>query len=1022
MIKSLKCHLTVFLLLFGTVFISSELFAQEFTVKSIDSSSIHQHVGGEKCGHGILEARLEKQVGYFASKPYFESWIDKKIESRRNSPQVLSRTQNDPIRIPVVVHIIHSGTTLGQGSNIPDSQVFEQIRVLNEDFNRTNADASRTPTEFLPVAGSANIEFVLARQDEQGLPTTGIVRVQGPKSTYSPDDATLIGQTSQWNPEEYLNIWVVPLVQPFIGYASFPISDLPGLNFAPTSVITDGVTVDYRFFGVGGNAVGSSLGRTATHEVGHYLGLRHIWGDGGCGVDDFVEDTPPQDNSNNSCNSNPSRFSCGTNDMIQNYMDYTPDACMNIFTLGQIERFHVVLENSPRRTTLVNNRATEDPVLPDFDLGILRVIQPSDFACEPLIQPAIEVLNAGEQRLTSARIQLLVNGVMAENKNVTFNLETGDSEEIIFNEVALPQESNQVIFRITSVNGVADQNPDNNEAITNPVIQGNIELPYALDLAQFPEQWVVDNPDGEITWSDTQVTINGQTQDAVVINHYDYEAQGQLDYFISPKIDLTRYPNAQLVFEVAYGPYAQSGFQDRLLVAVSPDCGGSFDINSATYNKFGTRLETSQPTLDEFVPTDASQFRTELFNLNEFADLGSVRLAIVTQNGYGNNLYLKNIRILPNEEFNYKAEIINLVLPSPIVDGTQTQERVSIKNTGNLPLTSFLFSRSTNGSQVETFVASGSTLMPGDTTNLVGMRTTRTGKNRMDFTLFDPNFDMNGNNSNSLVRYIIEDAQTISSPWRQNFNNPGVLSSWNTLNPETDGPAWRTQATSSGEGPNNVLVFDSPVAGNSYWIASPIFDLSSRSQASLFFDLAAGEVSGTTKLQLLASENGGESYVEVWSASGTELSTVGVGASNPNTIGDFARKYVNLSDFAGTGKTEVRLAFALSGVSASDSPIYLDNLELFLSANPNPVIPAEGRTVLFPNPASDFFNLAFNLSSFETVNIQIISSSGALIQDIDYPQTLNQTYTFATELFGPGVYVIKITSDTVRETKRLIIN
>ena len=298
-----KSNLTLCLLalLFGVTFSFTPSFSQQFQVKNFSNastSSTHQN-HTEKCAHGVLEAKMEKELGYFASKSYFENWINQKIESRRNRIQVLGRTSEEVIKIPVVVHVLHSGSPIGEGSNIPTSQILEQIRILNEDFNRQNADAINTPAEFLPDAGVANIEFILALQDEKGLPTDGIVRIQGPKSIYSPDDATLVGQTSQWNPEEYLNIWVTQLAQPFIGYASFPISDLPGLNFPPVSGIIDGVTVDYRFFGVGGNAISASLGRTATHEVGHYLGLRHIWGDGGCGVDDFVEDTPLQDNSNN---------------------------------------------------------------------------------------------------------------------------------------------------------------------------------------------------------------------------------------------------------------------------------------------------------------------------------------------------------------------------------------------------------------------------------------------------------------------------------------------------------------------------------------------------------------------------------------------------------------------------------------------------------------------------------------------------------------------------------------------------
>lgn len=1021
-----KSQLTLFLLslLLGVIFSFSPSFSQQFKASQFtNSSSIVNHQNHtEKCAHEVLEAKMEKEVGYFASKPYFENWINEKIESRRNSPQVLARTNETSIKIPVVVHVLHAGSPIGEGANIPTSQILEQIRILNEDFNRQNVDAINTPEEFLPVAGIANIEFVLALQDEQGLPTDGIVRVQGPKSIYSPDDAVLVGQTSQWNPEEYLNIWVMQLVQPFIGYASFPISDLPGLNFPAVAEITDGVTVDYRFFGVGGNAISASLGRTATHEVGHYLGLRHIWGDGGCGVDDFVEDTPLQDNSNNTCNANPSRFSCESNDMIQNYMDYTPDACMNIFTKGQIERFNVVLENSPRRISLVNNRATEEPQLEDIDLGISRIIEPGNFACSPTVNPSIEVINTGNELLTSSVIEVLRNGVLIESKNFDFLLNTGESTTLDFSSFDLLPTSNEIKFTIIQVNGTTDNNPDNNELTSNPVIQVDVDLPYTYDLNSFPGQWTLENPDDLFTWDKTSLTIDGQEEEAIFIRHYEYEARGQLDYLISPRINLSEYPNAQLVFELAHGPYDQPGFADALFVAVSEDCGDNFDLVNASYQKTGTRLETSNPTLDEFIPSSSSQFRTELVNLSQYKELGSVRLAFITENGYGNNIYIKNVRILPNEEFNYSLEIEELITPNPVVDGTQSDEAVLIRNTGNLPVTSFLFSRSTNGSTIETFVANGSTALPGETFRLSGQRTTREGKNQMDFSIFDPNFDQNGNNGNEFRRYIIEDAQSITTPWRQNFNNLASTSIWQSLSPEEDREAWRVISSSGGEGNNSLLALTEPIPGNSYWYASPLFDLTSSRQASIFFDLASGEVSEGTVLRLLASTNGGENYSEVWAAMGSDLSTVSSGEANPNNVNDFARKFVNLSEFAGSGNSEIRIAFVLEGVTEGDSPVYLDNLELFLSANPNPVIPGEGTSILYPNPAREVFNLAFNVPLYETVNIQIISSTGAIIQDIDYPQTLNQTYSFSTELFRSGVYILKITSDSVQETKRLIIN
>ncbi|PZX50966.1 M43 family zinc metalloprotease [Algoriphagus chordae] len=1013
------------MLLLGAFFVLSTGFAQQFQTfditNQLNQTSSHSHE--EKCGHVILEKIMEKELGYFGSKPYFEKWINDKIEDKTLQPQILSRINADPILIPVVVHIIHNGNPLGQGANIPESQIQEQIRILNEDFQRSNADAVNTPAEFLPYAGMIDIEFVLAKQDPSGLPTDGITRTLGSKSSYDPrTDATIIGQTIQWDPNEYMNLYVTTLVSPYIGYASFPISDLPGLDGPPTASITDGVVIDYRFFGMGGNAVSASKGRTATHEVGHFFGLRHIWGDGGCGVDDFVTDTPDQDNSNSACSANASRYSCDSDDMIQNYMDYTPDACMNLFTKGQVERFEVVLANSPRRVTLVNNRATQEPILAENDLAIGNIIEPGVFVCTPLVSPSIELINAGENLLTSGRVELRRNGEVLESKRVTFNLNTGESIDVDFNEFSLLPNGNTIEFRITQANDQPDIVTGNNSKTISPIQEQAIELPYNTNLSTFPAPWTIANPDDLLTWEKKTLTISGTSQDVVYIRNYEYEAPGQLDYYTSPIVDLSKYPNAQLVFEVAYAQYDQAGYSDKLIVAVSQDCGNTFDLVNVPYSKTGQSLETSTATLDEFIPTNDSQFRTELVNLSDFADLGSVRFAFIAENAYGNDIYLRNIRILPTEEFKYDLSVDSVISPTPIFDGTNEAEVVSMTNRGNLPISSFRFETSTNSSPTQTYIASGTTVQPGESFTISTNNSTSEGKNKLKFVSSIPNFDQNGNNSDSITTYVIEDATTIPVPWRQNFNNSGAFSPWQTVNPESDDQPWTVSSVSAGEGPNNVAKVTTSKAGQSYWLGTPVFDLSVSSQASIFFDLAAGQVSPTTRLKVLASSNGGNAYTEVWSAIGAELSTVSIGEANPNSTGDYVRKYINLTEFAGTGNTKVRLAFVVEGGEESDSPIYLDNIELYLNANPEPVIPAVGMSLLYPNPAREVFNIAFNLPDYEDVTIQVISSTGALVQEIVYPSTLNQTYSFSTQLFSKGVFIVNISSNTVRDTRRLIIN
>lgn len=993
---------------------ASRTFSQNFFGKNF------QHIHDEQCAVNHLEKLQEEQLGIYGSKEYFESWMQGKVKDLRSKPAAQFRTQEEVKVIPVVVHVIHTGTAVGVGANISLSQIESQIRSLNEDFRRTNPDINQTPLEFQSVAADTQIEFVLAKQDPRGLPTDGINRVLGPKNTYDPNDAGLLGQLALWPPEEYLNIWVVPLVPPFIGYASFPLSNLPGLNFPATSRETDGVTVDYRYFGQGGSAVTGSRGRTLTHEVGHFLGLRHIWGDGDCSADDFVVDTPNQDGPNTICRSTP-RVTCGSRDMVENYMDYTTDICMNLFTIGQTERMQVVLANSPRRASLVNNRATREPILQANDLGIERLINPQDFICDAVIVPEVQVFNAGNNRINSAALEIRNNGALLQRLSVTLDLGTGDSQIIAFNPITLNSSNNNFEVNIVEVNQTSDGNPNNDSATSNPILQAAITLPYTFRMDSFGNEWVIDNPDNSLTWEKVTLNLSGTPQEVIRMQHYEYDANGQLDFLISPQINLSAFPNAQLSFKMAYAPYNIQGFGDFLFVAISTDCGNTFEIVDAPYKKDRVFLQTSEPTLNEFIPSREEQFRREIVNLSQYAESGSIRLAFITRNGFGNNIYLKDIEIFPQETFRYDLKMTELIKPTPISNGSHDQESILLINTGNLEISGFVFKRSTNNAPLQSFLARGQNLQPGDSTLINLPRSSNIdGSNRLSYRLESPNFDQNPRPDIRLDRFFVINQELIRSPWRQNFNNIFSLSPWISLNPESNGTSWELSALQTGTS-QNVVRLQTGVDNNSFWLGSPLFDLTSSSQAALFFDIAAGIISPNTRLKVLASTDGGITYQQVFSKSGNDLVTVPGAQVNPNNPSDYRREYVNLTSFAGRNRAMVRVAFVLEGGDENNDPVYLDNVELFLSANPEPVDPGLGNTIIYPNPANGLFNIVFNLPRFETVNIQIISATGTIVHDVDYPNTLNQTYTFSAENFSKGLFVVKITSQSITETRKLIL-
>ncbi|MFN0202142.1 MAG: M43 family zinc metalloprotease, partial [Bacteroidia bacterium] len=339
----------------------------------------HEHNASEKkvrCYTMEAEARRIANNPNAETLDEFEGWLQKQMAD----PKVQAKARA-VYNIPVIVHIIHNGTGVGSGQNLSQSQIYSQFDVLNEDFRRTNADAANTPSVFTGVGADCEINFCKATVDPSGnaLTEPGIHRVNRNTAGFSAPpysdtylDGTIKPATS-WDPTKYLNIWVCDLGQQLLGYAQFPTgSGLSGLAGGTTTANTDGVVILYSAFGrIGNVAAPYNKGRTATHEVGHWLGLRHVWGDGNCATD-YVTDTPTQQQDNGGCPTFP-HITCnnGPNgDMFMNYMDYTNDACMNIFTTGQKARMQTVMSVSPRRASLnastVCNSVTPVPPVASF--------------------------------------------------------------------------------------------------------------------------------------------------------------------------------------------------------------------------------------------------------------------------------------------------------------------------------------------------------------------------------------------------------------------------------------------------------------------------------------------------------------------------------------------------------------------------------------------------------------------------------------------------------------------------------
>jgi hypothetical protein len=314
--------LCIFLLLNGSVILGNN------PNKCTSAIVFNNHVAVNRDAL-IRKQQLETEI---------QQWILDNGNNRLNSSAAV-------VTIPIVVHVVYNTPS----QNISDAQILTQITVLNKDFRNLNADKLASTHPYFNLTGDANIEFCLAKFDPNGNVTTGITRTSTTLTDFDgnpsvPSDEKVKfnskGGIDNWDPSKYLNIWICKLNSGTLGYAQFP-------SEFGTSAETDGVVIDYRYFGtIGTVSAPFDLGRTTTHEIGHWLNLEHIWGDeSACANDDNVSDTPLQGAENFNCPSFPS-ISCsnGPNgDLFMDFMDYTDDGCMSLFSKGQVARMNATL-------------------------------------------------------------------------------------------------------------------------------------------------------------------------------------------------------------------------------------------------------------------------------------------------------------------------------------------------------------------------------------------------------------------------------------------------------------------------------------------------------------------------------------------------------------------------------------------------------------------------------------------------------------------------------------------------------
>jgi hypothetical protein len=600
----------------------------------------------ERCG---TMQRLERKMRQNAAfKARFEQ---KKIEFNRIvSSRSLNKSArlNGAVFIPVVFHIVMPNPSL-----VTDAQIQAQLDTLNKDFFGANADSIKIPSYFKSLFGKSSIQFCLAQRTPDGEPTTGIERKITTKTSFTWDDGVkhgYSGGTESWNPDKYLNVWVCPMSNGLLGYATPPDDGSPE---------DQGVVVEYKSL-PGGSLVNFNTGKTLTHETGHYFNLYHIWGDTNsntCADSDFVDDTPNQYISTSGCLTGVQFDNCtsgGNGIMYQNYMDYSDDPCLVMFTKGQVERMETALSVS--RTSLLSSNGCQPVILSTYDVQLRSVNQPFQRLCGPAFTPQVTIKNRGLQNLTSLQISTKIDNGPVTVYQWTGSLTSFNLTTINLNNLTTTPGNHTLTIYVSNPNNNTDQDQTNDTITINfqyvtPVTQ----VKEGFENTVFPPQgWDVVNRDNALTWEHfTGISKTGNR--SVGINNFDYDHVGEMDDLRMPLISIPGgLDSAFLSFEVAATTFTNTGdvtnpAWDTLEVLVSKDCGNTY---TTVYKKWGKDLVTAKETTAPFFPS-SSEWRKDSIDLSSFIGNNNLLVSFRNTTGFENYIFLDDINlrtvsVLPN--------------------------------------------------------------------------------------------------------------------------------------------------------------------------------------------------------------------------------------------------------------------------------------------------------------------------------------------------------------------------------------
>ena len=951
------------------------------------------------------------QLNNVEPKEVFENWINQKQLAAPNTGQESFGEDEVTIyQIPVVIHIVHNGEEIGSGSNISESQIMSQLAVLNEDFRKLNADSINIPAEFKPLYSDIGFEFILAIRDPNNEATTGITRIQGSQDSWNFEnsaDNTQLKSHDYWPSEDYFNIWVTPLCCGQLGYAQYPETDLLQGLAAPYNVETDGVVITYDAFGSMAKDPTAdlqsrfNLGRTATHEVGHFFGLRHVWGDGGCGVDDYITDTPAAEDNYTGCPTlGVSSTTCDAQqDMFMNYMDYVDDNCMNIFSHGQKDRMVIIVENSPRRLSLTKSLALIPPYCED--LAITNFITPGNGICNSQLFPVIEIRNMGICFINSTNISLFINNTLVANQDFGINLDVNQTMELSFNPINLTDFGNlDIKAKIETVNGTIDELMVNNELIQYS-LRPELVTNLLEDFSTTNALWTVRTSQEISALNKEQSTFYSIANQAAVFNYYNNENSS--DAYVSPKLEIGPTPK-YLLFDYAYGYRAP--YEDNFTVLASTDCGNTF--TDTLFIESGANLATVTTPV-AFYPSGEEDWQHIQIDLSDYINQ-EVVFSFTGKSEGGNRILIDNIQVV--DESYKDIALIGLTSPSTICNALN-EVVIWVENKGLVTIEDLSLKAIANGNFTLNNL-SQINLLPGQQIGLPLIAPPLSGPTYVGVSLL--NSDEN-NTNNNFSQTIIPPIESSNIPLRERFDSNKFPANWTLTGKGTE----QSQGWNLGDNGLEFIADNSPAKGLKEMILLPPLNLSDLQSASMHFDFAyAFDGFNEELLTVKASANCGETYETLFIEGGEKLATRFITTPwLPNGDSDWKNMYVDLSNFAGSENVQVVVELT----SAQGNNAFVKNIELFASNIIEPLNLVENTITSYPNPSSNgMVNISFNLDDVQPATLLIYNSQGAFVFKKEVNIALNQTFEIATYNFRNGMYFARLIGNEIDISRSFMVN